>query len=635
VHRHLPRCFAASVTALRRETAMSTGTRKSSPTCPCYCCSRFATNRINEAEDIRFRIDSDSISFVVQALQPYQLLANDTDAVAEAFQVVRGKAFKGDEGQYFTPPSVVNVAIAALDPRPEDRVIDPACGSGSFLAAALGNVVGQLDNLYGGDPSARNLARRDWSTQNLYALDKDSVSVRLSKAYLSMLGDGSTHVYKSDSIRPSEWPRTIAANVRDGSFDVVVTNPPFGTKLKVDASVGRDENFDLCRVWKQDENGEWDKTGEFETRELGLVFLESNICLLRAGGKLAIVLPDTYLFSDSYAWLVKWLSRYTITHSINVPIEAFEPHCRAKTSILVLRNEAPSPGHQIIGSVCETFGEDKHGRLRFTFAGGQWTDQVDDEMEQAASLFLRRTRDESKLHFRFSQREAVSRGILVASYWWRSPYLASLQAFAEAEDCELVSVGDLVDTGAIEVFSGHGSPSSHNHGQGPVPYIKVTDIKNWRIIENPKYMIPESVANGLRKRRQISAFDLVTPTRASKNIGLFGVVMPWQRSVVLTREIAVWRFTDDASPLDRWLFLALASMRIVHDQFRYLVLMQTNREDLGRRWRELLLPIPRDAAKRTAWATPIREYFQAVTAARESYDNLAQTLEPSLFIDRP
>ena len=198
--------------------------------------------------------------------------------------------------------------MAAVDPRPEDRVIDPACGSGSFLATALANVVSHLGSEYGSNPSDLNLARRDWSTQQLFAIDKDSVSVRLSKAYLSMLGDGSTHVYKADSIRPKQWTPSLAATIQDGSFDVVVTNPPFGTKLKVSPEVGREEGYALSQEWKKSD-GTWDAGDGYAERDLGLVFLDRSIRLLRPGGRLAIVLPDTYLFSDSYGWLVRWLSR--------------------------------------------------------------------------------------------------------------------------------------------------------------------------------------------------------------------------------------------------------------------------------------------------------------------------------------
>lgn len=587
------------------------------------------------SREIRFQIDDDSIYYTVETLQNFRLLSNETDAVAEAFQVIRGKAYKGEEGQYFTPQSVVRVAVAAIDPHPEDRVIDPACGSGSFLATALENVIRHLQDRYGTDESAKNLARREWSTAQLFAIDKDSVSVRLSKAYLSMLGDGSTHVYKADSIHTRGWSQSLAATIQDGAFDVVVTNPPFGTKLKVSAEIGRRERYELSAEWKK-RGGVWEPTGDYAERDLGLLFLERSIRLLRDGGRLAIVLPDTYLFSERYAWLVQWLGRHSITHSINVPIEAFEPHCRAKTSVIVLRKGPPPKGHTVIGSFCETYGEDKHGHPRFKFVEGRQTNERDDEMAEAAGLLRGRApRKSSKLFFRFPQDDAIRRGVLVASYWWRTPYIEALQAFADENQCDLVSVGNLIEDGELVVLDGHGSPSSHYHGRGPVPYVKVVEIKNWRVNENPKYCIPEDIATEFRRDKVLHPYDLVTPTRASRNIGLFGVIMPWQTHVILTREIAVWRIPEGARRLDPWLLLAMMSLRAVHQQFNFLVLMQMNREDLGGRYRELLLPIPRKKAQREKWSKPIREYFGALASARSSYEDLGSQLDPNLFVDRP
>ena len=80
-----------------------------------------------EGREIRFQIDDDSIEHIVENFQNFRILSNDGDAVGQAFQVIRGKAYKGEEGQYFTPPSVVKIAVAAANPGPEDRVIDPAC----------------------------------------------------------------------------------------------------------------------------------------------------------------------------------------------------------------------------------------------------------------------------------------------------------------------------------------------------------------------------------------------------------------------------------------------------------------------------------------------------------------------------
>ncbi len=588
------------------------------------------------SKEIRLQIDDNSIYYVIETLQNFRLLSNKTDAVAEAFQVVRGKAYKGEEGQYFTPQSVVEVAIAAINPGPEDRVIDPACGSGSFLAAALKNVVERIKSVYGLDESAISEARREWSTQQLFAIDKDSVSVRLSKAYLSMLGDGSTHVFKADSIHSNLWVTNLSATIQDGTFDVVVTNPPFGTKLKVDTSIGREEQYSLSKEWKKTAQGIWESTEQYTVRDLGLIFLERSIRLLREGGRLAIVLPDTYLFSDSYGWLLQWLSQFTITHSINVPIEAFEPHCRAKTSVIVLEKNPPTDEHEIIGSFCETFGEDKHGRPRFKFVNEQQTDERDDEMQETARLLQDGADNkESKLFYKFSQKEATSRKVLAASYWWRKPYLNDLKLFAENNDCDLLSVASLIQSGDLKVLAGHGSPSSHFHGQGQIPYVKVVDIKNWRIIENPKYAIPEDVARRYRKDKLLHSYDLVTPTRASKNIGLFGVIMPWQTQVILTREIAIWRVSEAAENINSWLLLALMSLKVVHNQFKFLVLMQMNREDLGERFTEVLLPIPKTKEKQEEWSRPIRDYFEAITQARTSYENLSAQLNVELFADRP
>jgi type I restriction enzyme M protein len=286
--------------------------------------------------------------------------------------------------------------------------------------------------------------------------------------------------------------------------------------------------------------------------------------------------------------------------------------------------------------VCSTFGEDKHGRPRFKFVGGTQTDERDDEMAEAAELLKAGSiADTSRLSFRFSQEEAVARDVLVASYWWRKPYMDAVGKFAKDNDCELISAGELIKTGELKVTDGHGSPSSHFHGQGPTPYVKVVDIKNWRVIENPKYGIPEGIAAEYRKKKVLEPYDIVTPTRASKNIGLFGVIMPWQTRVILTREIAVWRVPKQAKRIDPWLLLALVSLRVVHDQFNFLVLMQMNREDLGDRYKELLLPLPKSAGKREEWSRPIREFFEASVRARESYDALGKQLDPTLFVDRP
>lgn len=587
---------------------------------------------------VRFAIDDESIAYAVEQLQSYRLLGNQAEAISTAFQVLRGRAYKGEEGQYFTPPSVVKIAVAAIAPDHGDRIIDPACGSGGFLAGAL-HAVAERARLVAGEGSAEyGLTIRDWDTRRVYAIDKDAVSVRLSRAYLSLLGDGSAHVFRTDALRTSRWNAHMREAVRDGSFSVVLTNPPFGTRLKLDANDGRLEGYEVCRKWVRDPGtGAYHKQdGVWKSRELGVVFLERCLRLLQPGGRLAIVLPDTYLFSAKYQWLVHWIcTRYTVTHSINVPIEAFEPYCRAKTSILVLRKRNPGAGHRIIGMLTESYGQDRKGNPLFRLdAEGHRTEVLEDEMAEAAALLRSRSNRKTKLHFTFEQRKAREAGVLTASYWWREPYLDALEVFACQNRCTLVSLGDLVRSGDISYTAGHHSPQAQFKGKGTVPYVKVSDIKNWRIIENPKYFIPEEEADRLRRGRRLEKFDVVMPTRASKNIGLGAVVMPWQTDVVLTREIAVLRCLLEGR-VSPWLLLVMLSLRVVNDQFRFLVQMQTNREDLGKRLLELQVPVPADKVVRRQWEQPVKDYFQSQARARESYTTLLANVGALNIVDRP
>ena len=587
---------------------------------------------------VHLAIDDESIGFAVELLQGYRLLENDADAISTAFQVLRGRAYKGEEGQYFTPPSVVRIAVAAIAPDDRDRIVDPACGSGSFLAEAFNAVSRRLESIASRGSADHTMGMREWSTQQLYAVDKDSVSVRLSKAYLSLLGDGSTHVFKSDVLRKTRWDRHLNEAVQDGSFSVVLTNPPFGTKLRFAAEDARQEGYEVSRKWAWDQETKAYRmeADHWVSRELGVVFLERCLQLIEPNGRVAIVLPDTYLFSTRYKWFVDWISsRYTVTHSINVPIEAFEPYCRAKTSILVVRKAKPKAGHRIIGMLTESYGEDKKGNPLYRLdEQGNRTAEIEDEMTEAAGLLRSRVRTESKLRFTFEQSVARRAGVLTASYYWRKPYLKALEVFAQRNRCSIVSLGEVIENGDIEWETGHGSPHTQFKGKGTVPYVKVSDIKNWRINENPKYFIPSDEAERLRGKRSLQKFDVVMPTRACKNIGLGAIVMPWQTHVVLTKEIAVLRCAKE-SCVSPWLLLVVLSLRVVNEQFRFLVQMQTNREDLGRRLLELKIPVPMAEPDRRRWEEPAEEYFHVQVEARKSFSRLTENLNALQLVDRP
>lgn len=595
--------------------------------------------------DDRLLVDDDSIYSIVQALQSYRLMGHDRQAVGQAFQVLRGRALKGEEGAYFTPPPLVDCVVSLLDPTHADKIIDPACGTGGFLAAALNHVFGGIDRNSALSSDRKADVRRRWAQDRLYAVDKDAVSVRLCKAYLTLLGDGRAHAYRANAVDRIDWSDRnddLKQAVAPGAFDIVLTNPPFGQNLVVSLEVGRREGLQTCTKWVAS-GATWRPGGKVVEQQLGIAFFERGLTLLKPGGRMAIVLPETFLFSDSFGWFIDWVCRsVTVTHVVDVPMVAFEEFCRAKTCILFVRKAAPPPGHRICMSFPRSIGQDRRGKPLYKMDPvGERTGTLDNEMSEAVQSILKSTglgsqAADTRYCFRVPQEHARERGVLVPRFWWRQETDAALFAWDREHPSQIWTLGELEERKILGAFPGHGSPPGDSRGTGDVPYVKVTDIKNWRINENPTNFIHQKVAAKLRGRGPILNYgDLVTPARASSNIGQFAMVMPWQTQVVLTREVLVLRVAENDLGIDAFLLLALLSLRVVQRQYGNLALMQTNREHLGNAWREVKLPVPATLGERERIARPVRDYFEALVRARESYEALVGLFSPEDFGTRP
>lgn len=600
----------------------------------------------------RLHIDENSLDEAVKSLEKYRLLGFDRHAVGTAFQVLRGRALKGEEGAYFTPPPLVDCAVQILQPDHESVIIDPACGTGGFLAAALDYVFEAIDARRI-TADAKSAARRNWAADNLYAIDKDVVSTKLCKAYLTLLGDGRSHVFRANSIDRSDWGKRddqLNRDVRSGRFTTVLTNPPFGQNLKVSADVGRREQLVTAKRW-QESGGKWRPTEHYIEQQLGVVFFERALELLGDGGRMAIVLPETFLFSSSFRWFVEWMCKtVTITHVIDIPMLAFEEYCRAKTCLLFVRKAEAPAAHRIIMSYPQSIGQDKRGQpVRKIGVTGKREGDLDNELLEATQKIVGRLyrgepkldrsvadKTDSRLFFRVPQADVRRRGIMVPRFWWRKDAEKALAQWQEKHPSRLVTLGELANAGILQSFEGHGSPPADARATGRVPYVKVTDLKNWRINENPTNFVHEDVANRLKRRGvELEYGDLLTPARASSNIGQFSLVLPWQTNVLLTREMLGLRVLPNDWGITPFLMLALLSLRVVQDQFKTLALMQTNREHLGDNWREVIIPLPDNEVDRLKIEKPVRAYFDSIVIARESWDTLAGIFDAEAFGTRP
>jgi type I restriction enzyme M protein len=274
-------------------------------------------------KDKQLRFSNETIAKCVEQLAGLKLIDLGVSTISLAFQVLRSEALKQGEGQYFTPQAVITAGVRLMEIKQSDIVLDPACGTGGFLVEALLELRRTLPSM-----PAEELSR--WAQTHVFGIDKDAIGVKLAKAIMQIAGDGSAHVVRGDSICTHNWARDYShlkhPNWKNGRFSVIVTNPPFGQNLKVFATDSRLAGLELAK-----------RGGDtYSDLEIGLLFLDRAHQWLKKGGRLGIVLPETYFFSTNYLFLFNWMkTRFRPVVVANVPMEAFQGFCRAKTNFYV------------------------------------------------------------------------------------------------------------------------------------------------------------------------------------------------------------------------------------------------------------------------------------------------------------
>lgn len=244
-------------------------------------------------------------------------------------------------------------------------------------------------------------------------------------------------------------------------------------------------------------------------------------------------------------------------------------------------------------------------------------DAIDDKLIADATALATGKKTDT---LRFVAREAVSLRCAVPVYYDRRYHDAFEAAINEPmfKGFTAATLGELVDGDVITVRGGHGSPSQDQR-IGDVPYIKVSDLRAGLVNINPTNRVPLAVAKQFWRgdTSELRAFDLVCPERTSKNIGDFCILLPGQEQVVMTKEVIILR-PGSAANFDAFYLLWALSLKIVRDQWRRVVFMQTNREDVGKRFLEIEIPVPPNSKRAKEVSNAFRSYYQTIASAREN-----------------
>lgn len=537
-------------------------------------------------------LEDRDVAWVVGQLERGSLLKTDSDVVGDAFEIFAESKLVGEKGEFFTPRGVIEIAIKIADPQPGATICDPACGSGGFLIQAMKQIWNQMDSSskWKGSPQeTMSKEKARVASQSIYGIDKESDLVKIAKAYMAISGDGRSNIIHENSLhQPLEFNASAKEKFVAGEsfkeFDFVLTNPPYGTKTK---ALARDaKNFDLGYKWTFDGKSKiWEKGKKARNTDPYVLFIERCFDMLKMGGTLAIILPESVFHAPSKDYLRYFISsRSSIIAFVSLPHNTFRPHCNAKTCLLVVQ-KGQKQSDRIIMAAPEEMGHNHKGNTLYRPGTKEvWDDlmTVVQELDDPDNKHNKHTFvvpwsqvEESSNWIPKYHREVVNQSDPPSGRYW-------------------VKFGDLVDQKIVGAWDGHKSPDSQEKGRGSIPYIRVKDIVNWEMYRNPNDGIrEEEYIRLIKNKEKPQEGDIIFVRRGSYRIGTVAMASHRDEEVLLTTELMTFRILKHSNEygITPYYLLALLSSDTVQNQIIAKVFVDTTIPNIGDRWKDLLLPL--------------------------------------------
>lgn len=347
-----------------------------------------------------------SLAYIVSELQRYSLLNTNIDIKGKAYEEIVGANLRGDRGEFFTPRNVMKMVVEMINPQADERVLDSSCGTGGFLVMAMTHVIAQLESQF---VEELGVKRENWDSDtirafqdrisemaasNYYGFDINPDLVKATKMNMVMNNDGSGNILQNNSLLPPhEWSDEFKTRLAEALgikktdirnhnsisfFNVIVTNPPFGSKIPIkDKSIL--EQFELAHIWEKDKKtGTWTMTSRLQSSvPPEILFIERCTQLLIPGGRMGIVLPDSILGSPGLGYIREWLIKnHRIIGSVDLHVDTFQPHNGTQTSVLLLQKKTQTQkdteeksgtmaDYNIFMAMVDKVGHDKRGNPIF------------------------------------------------------------------------------------------------------------------------------------------------------------------------------------------------------------------------------------------------------------------------------
>lgn len=463
--------------------------------------------------DEKIRLSNTALGYTINKLQSISLADSSNDANGLAFQKFLAHQEKDGRGQFFTPESVIDFCVEMIQPKSNETIIDPACGSGGFLISSLKHLL----------KNNQKTKAENFVTKNLFGLEINKSIARIAKMKLLLEANGQTNIFCTNSLEDLDEVRLIVSGALHkksfGGFDIVLTNPPFGTLGKI-TNTKILSQYDLGYKWTGSEN-QFYKTKTLSNGQAAeILFIERCLQLLKEGGRLGIVLPNGHFENPSLEYLRFYIKqKANVLAIVNLPQETFIPYgTGVKTSLLFLekdtaKNKTQYPiffskikkiGYQGNKNGTLIYKKNKYGMMLKGKSGASILDEDFSIVVEEYKAFQKKQTIETDNSFSINFNELNGR----FDYDFYSP--ENRKMISVLEDKNAVRLCEIADI--IKVKS-----KKLNQAGKLVEYVELSDINthSFEIINTTSYLVHELPS---RASYELKTGDIITAV-AGNSVG--------------------------------------------------------------------------------------------------------------------
>lgn len=352
------------------------------------------------SEHEKISVGERTICDVVIELQSYRMLSDlreseDWDIMGHAYEQYTATYLKKKRGQFFTNRLVIDFMVSVLEPDYQDIILDPAGGSGGFLTGVMRYVRRKILSSDATDISKQR--QLDRHRTRLFMVEISKRLVKIAKTAMILNGDGHAGMTQGDSLGSFEsFKENIVTLAGKGKPTIILTNPPF-------AGVGEGriteckilDNFSTGIRWTS-RGGEYQPTNELVSGGVPpeMLFFERCLQWIAPGGKIGIVMPKSFLDTQTYYPLRKLiLKEYKLLGVLNCHKDTFQPHTGVRTCLVFIEKpknfEEIKDGYSIFMAISKKIAQDSEGYPIFKRdKDNKITDELDHDLSEILKDFL-------------------------------------------------------------------------------------------------------------------------------------------------------------------------------------------------------------------------------------------------------